>query len=207
MSTNLVTIPSNTSLVDAKRILDAHRITRLPVVDGAKLVGVVTWYDLDRVGPSKLTTFSIQELTYLLGKLTVKEAMTSELVTVSPDMTVEEAVALAQSRKVGTILVVENDRLVGIVTITDLFYKIVNPILGIGKPGVRIHIHDCGVIVKITEVLKVIGELGLRVITMFTLAHPNTGVPDLTVHLDTTDPSKVIEKLSRRGYEVHERAR
>jgi len=207
MSSNVVTIPSSTSLADARRIMDAHRIKRLPVMDRGKLVGIVTRDALDRAGPSKLTTFSIQEITYLLGKLTVKEAMTTDLVTISPDATVEESVALAQSRKVGATLVMEKNRLIGIVTGNDLFYRIMNPILGIGKQGVRIHIHNCGDVAKVSEALKVIGDLGLRAITMFTLPHLDTGEPDFIVHLDTSDPSRVIEELTKRGYEVHERAR
>ena len=207
MSTNVVTISSDTSLADARRIMDAHHIKRLPVVDRGKLVGIVTRDALDKAGPSKLTTFSIQELTYLLGKLTVKEAMTTDLVTISPNATVEEAVALAQSRRVGATLVIENNQLVGMVTTNDLFYRILNPILGIGKPGVRIHVHNCGDVVKVAGVLKVIDELGLRVITMFTMTHPDTGSPDFTVHLDASDSSRVLDELTRRGYEVHERAR
>ena len=207
MSTNVVTIPSNTSLADARQIMEAHRIRRLPVVDKGKLVGIITRDSLDKAGPSKLTTFSIQELTYLLGKLTVKEAMTAELVTISPDATVEESVALAQSKKVGAILVIERNELIGIVTVTDLFFRILNPILGIDKAGVRIHIHNCGEVEKVTGVLKVINEFKLKTITMFTLAHPETSVPDFTVHLDTSDASKVIEELTKRGFDVHERAR
>jgi acetoin utilization protein AcuB len=42
MTTNVVTIPSSTSLADARRIMDAHRIRRLPVVDKGKLIGVVS---------------------------------------------------------------------------------------------------------------------------------------------------------------------
>jgi len=177
------------------------------VVDKGKLVGIVSRDALDRVGISKLTTLSIQELIYLLGKLTVKEAMVSDLVTISPDATVEEGVALAQSRKVGALLVVEDNQLVGIATTNDFFYRIINPILGIGKPGVRIHIHNCGHVVGVAEVLNILSELGLRAITMFTITHPDTETQDFTVHLDTSDPSRVIEELTRRGYAVHERAR
>jgi CBS domain-containing protein len=58
--------------------------------------------------------------------------MTKNPVTVSPDTTVEEAVTLAQEKKIGALLVVDNGRLVGIATTNDFFYKILNPILGIG---------------------------------------------------------------------------
>ena len=64
MKTNVVTIPSTTSLAEARRIMTAHNIRRLPVVDRQKLVGIVTRDALDRMGPSQLTTFSVNELIY-----------------------------------------------------------------------------------------------------------------------------------------------
>jgi acetoin utilization protein AcuB len=207
MSTNVVTISSSTSLADARQIMEAHRIRRIPVVDKGKLVGIVTRDALDKAGPSKLTTFSIQELTYLLGKLTVKEAMVTGLVTISPDATVEESVSLAQSKKVGALLVIEKNKLIGIVTTNDLFYRILNPILGIGKGGVRIHIHNCGDVEQVTSVLKVIREFKVKPITMFTLPHPETGITDFTIHLDTNDATDVIAELTKIGHDVHERAR
>ena len=104
MTTNVVTIPSTTSLADARRIMNAHRVKRLPVVDKGRLLGIVTKDRLDTFGPSQLTTFSIHELGYLLAKLTVKEAMVRDVVTISPDATWEEGVALAQSKKAGALL-------------------------------------------------------------------------------------------------------
>lgn len=207
MSTNVITVPSNTSLADARQIMEAHHVRRLPVVDKGKLIGVVTRDALDRTGPSELTTFSIQEITYLLGKLTIKEAMTTDLVTISPDATVEESVALAQSKRVGAVLVLKEKELVGIVTTNDLFYRIMNPILGIGKPGVRIHVHDCGDVNKVSSVLKVILDNKTKIITMFTLAHPETAIIDFTVHLDTSDASMIIDQLTKLGFDVHERTR
>jgi len=62
-------------------------------------------------------------------------------VTVTPEMTVEEALGAAQERKVGSLLVVEkNGQLIGIVTTNDFFYKIANPTLGIGMPGTRVEV-------------------------------------------------------------------
>lgn len=206
MSYNVITIPSSTSLAEARKIMDFHRLRRLPVVDRSKLVGIVSRDSLEKAGPSKLTTFSIHEIAYLLDKLTVKEVMGKDLFTVSPDTTVEEAVTLAQEKQVGSVLVVENERLVGIATTNDFFYKIVNPILGIGKRGVRIAIHSCGHTADVTKVLNTVSGLGLEVITMFAIPHPDTGVQDLTVHLDTDDPSTAIEALEKQGYEVHRRA-
>ena len=122
MKTNVVSVPSNTSLAEARRIMKAHNIRRLPVIDRGKLVGVVTENRLDRMGPSQLTSLSIYELGYLVNTITVKDIMGRDPVTVTPDMTVEEAIALAQSKKVGSLIVMEGDR-VGFIYRRNTVYR------------------------------------------------------------------------------------
>jgi acetoin utilization protein AcuB len=207
MTTNVVTIPSSTSLTDARRIMDAHRIRRLPVVDKGKLVGVVSRDTLDKAGPSKLTTFSMHELSYLLSKVTVKEVMKTDLVTVPPDATVEEAVALAQAKKVGTLLVVDAGRLVGITTTNDFFYKIANPILGIDEPGIRFSVHKWREIADLQKILGIIAQFHAEIVTIYTMPHPDTGENDFVAHLRASDPVGLMDELRKGGYEVHERAR
>ena len=92
MTTNVVSIPSTMSLADARRTMDAHQVKHLPVVDKEKLVGIVTKSTLDKAGPSELTTFSKQELNYLLDRLTVKEVMSRDLMTISPGADVKDSV-------------------------------------------------------------------------------------------------------------------
>jgi acetoin utilization protein AcuB len=207
MTTNVVTIPSHTTLSDARRIIDAHHIRRLPVVDKGKLVGIVTKDALDRTGPSQLTTFSIHELSYLLSKITVKEIMQRDVVTVTPDMTVEAAVALAQSKRVGALIVVEGDRIVGIATTNDFFYKILNPMLGIGMPGSRIVVRNCCQGPEIEKVIAAINKLGTKIVTLSTVLLPEARKHDLVLHLDIEDPGRVIEAVRKLGFSVEERAR
>jgi acetoin utilization protein AcuB len=207
MTTNVVTISSSTSLADARRIMDAHRIRRLPVVDKGRLVGVVSRDGLDKAGPSKLTTFSMHELSYLLTKITVREIMKTDLVTVPPDATVEEAVALAQAKKVGALLVVDAGRLVGITTTNDFFYKIANPILGIDKPGIRFSVHKWREIGDLQKILGIIAQFHAEIVTIYTMPHPDTGENDFVAHIRASDPVGLMDELRRSGYEVHERAR
>ena len=144
MITNVVTIPSSTSIAEAKRIMVAHGFRRLPIVDKGKLVGIVTEHGLEKVSPSKATSLTVWEVSYLLDKTTVKEVMERNVVVVSPDMTVEESLAVAQGHKVGTLVVMEDSHVVGIVTTNDFFYKIVNPTLGLGESGTRILVRGGG---------------------------------------------------------------
>jgi acetoin utilization protein AcuB len=209
MTMNVVNIPSNTSVSDAKRIMDAHRIRRLPVVDRGKLVGVVTERRLEAYTPSKATTLSVWEIGYLLGNTPVKDIMEKNVVTVTPDMTVEEALAVAQQKKVGALLVLEEGRLVGIVTTNDFFYKIANPVLGIGLPGTRVEVIGKTEDTVIEDVVSLANKEGIRIVTIHVLSIPETQVEkkDIVIHLDTADTTKIVKELKSKGYEVILRTR
>ena len=207
MSTNVITAPSNTSLAEARKILDTHGFRRLPIVDKGEVVGIVSKDALDRTGPSELTTFSIHEMSYLLNKIKVKQAMRKVIVTVSPNTTVEQAVALAHSKKVGSLLVVDDEKLVGIVTTNDFFYRILNHILGIGSPGSRIVVRDCYKGLDVIKAISAIVNVGVEITTLFTVDLPNVQKHDLVVHLATEDCTGAIEAIEKLGYEVSERAR
>ena len=120
MSTNVITINKDILVDDAKKIMEAWRIRRLPVMKKGKLIGLVTKHMMLKAEPSPATSLSIHELRYLLAKMTVKEIMVKNPVTVSPDMPVEEALRLGEEKRHGAFPVVVNKRLIGIVTEADI---------------------------------------------------------------------------------------
>ena len=207
MTTNVVTIPSSTSIAEAKRIMEAHRFRRLPVVDKGKLVGIVTEHRLESVSPSKATSLSVWELSYLLDRTTVKEIMERDVITVSPDMSAEESLAVAQGNKVGALVVVEDGRVVGIATTNDFFYKIVNPILGLGQPGSRIEITGGGEGKAFEEIISTINRLELEITTVHIEQLPEAVEKDVCVHVDTEDVSQLVSELKGKGYKVSVRRR
>jgi acetoin utilization protein AcuB len=207
MTTNVVTIPSKTSISDAKRIMEAHRIQRLPVVDKGKLVGIVTARRLESVSPSKATSLTVWEMTYLLNTTPVKEIMEKKVVTVSPDTTSEEAVAIAQSNKVGCLVVIDDGQVVGITTTNDFFYKIVNPILGLGNPGTRIEVIGAGSGKALEEVISAVNKHGLEIITLHIEVLPDKAEKDICIHVDSNDVKKLVGELKDKGYKVNLRKR
>ena len=209
MTMNVVTIPSNTSISDTKKIMEAHRIRRLPIVDRGKLVGMVTEHRLEAYTPSKATSLSVWEIGYLLGNTPVKDIMEKNVITVTPDMTVEEVLALAQEKKVGALPVLEDGRVVGIVTTNDFFYKIANPVLGIGMPGTRVEVIGRGDDKVVENVVSLANREGIRIITIHVLNIPESPEEkkDIVIHLDTEDTSKFVEALKTKGYEIILRTR
>ena len=207
MTTNVVTIPSSISIADAKRIMEAHRIRRLPVVDKGKLVGIVTDRRLESVSPSQATSLTVWELTYLLNKTPIKDIMEKNVATLSPDMSAEEALALGQSHKVGAAVVIEEGKVVGIVTTNDFFYKIVNPILGLGQPGTRVEVIGGGETKALAGIISTIDKLGLEIITLHIEQLPESKKKDVCVHVNSEDVSQLLAELKGKGYRVGVRKR
>jgi acetoin utilization protein AcuB len=182
----------------------AHRIERLPVVDKRKLVGIVTKDKLLRALPSPVTSFSRQELTYLLAKLQVKEIMEKSVITTTPNATVEEAITVAQANRVGSLPVLEDYNLVGIVTTNDFFYCILNPLMGVergGKriPGARIIIYRCSDTKDIQKTIECISKHNLKIKSMCTVL-PEDEENALLIHLDTKDAGEIVVELKKLGY-------
>lgn len=207
MTTNVITVSSKTSIADARKFLVTHKIRRLPVVDKGKLIGIVSDRRIAEASPSAATTLSIWELNYLLSKMTVGEVMNRELTVVAPDTTAEAALALAQERRVGALLVVDEGHLVGIVTTNDFVYRIMNPLLGLGKPGIRLHIHDCGEARQIEEVARFINKHSLPIETIHLDFSEERKTRDLIVQVNTDHPGRLIDDLTAKGYKVELRER
>lgn len=126
MTPNPVTIGPKTTVPEAHRLMKDRDFRRLPVVDEhGRLIGIVTLSDLREAGPSSATTLSIFELNYLLAQLTVEKIMTRDVVTVSPDATIRDAARLMLKHEVGALPVMENGKLVGIITESDIFRVVV----------------------------------------------------------------------------------
>jgi acetoin utilization protein AcuB len=140
MSTNVVSVDEKTLIHDAKKIMDAHRIRRLPVMKEDKLVGLVTKHMLLEAAPSPATSLTIWEIHYLLSKMTVKDIMVKDPLTIPADMPVEEALQLGQEKGYGAFPVMEDGRLVGVVTESDIV-RIMTRVLGVREKGRRIDIR------------------------------------------------------------------
>ena len=133
-------VGSAVPVMEAMQLLRRGGYRRLPVVEGGRVVGIVTDRDLKEATPGATNTLSVYELNYLLSKLTVREVMTSPVVTVSQDDPVEQASLLMEHHKISGLPVVSGERLVGILTISDLLRAFV-AMLGLQGGGVRVTVR------------------------------------------------------------------
>lgn len=120
MTSSPITGDPQMPVLEARQLMAAKRIRHLLVMDGAKLVGIVTDRDIRLNMPSPATSLSIWELNYLIARMTVSSVMTKKLITVGPRQDAREATLLMLDNKIGALPIVDQGRLVGIVTETDL---------------------------------------------------------------------------------------
>ena len=108
MTSPAVTITAATPFQEAVKLMREKGFRRLPVVNkDGRMVGIVSERDLLHAAPSPASSLSIWEMNYLLWKLKIDELMTKNVLTVTPDMPIEEAARLMVAHKIGGLH--END--------------------------------------------------------------------------------------------------
>jgi acetoin utilization protein AcuB len=178
MTHNPFTIESAASVVDARALMRREKIRRLPVTDrNKKLVGIVTESDLMSASPSAATTLDVYEITSLLARLTVDKLMKRKVYTVGPDTLIEDAVRLLADNGIGGLPVLEGERIVGIVTESDIFRLFIDH-FGARQKGARVTAMVSETPGTIAALTGAIAAAGGNIISLGTFPgdDPSTGI-------------------------------
>jgi len=202
MTRNPVTIEETASIDDGLHLMRERKVRRLPVLDASgKMVGIVSDKDLLHAAPSPATSLSVHELHYLLAKLTIKQVMSSPVISVSSDTPLEEAARVMADHKIGGLPVLEGEQLVGIITETDVF-KILAELLGARTPGLRVTLRvreGKGVLAKLSQALS---SLGANIISFATYAGDTPDRPLIMLKVSDIDPASVRSALADLDAEI-----
>ena len=127
MTAKPITVDPETPMLDARQRMLGERIRHLVVLDDARVVGIVTDRDIRLNLPSPATSLSVWEINYLLARVTVGGVMTTSVIVIDPDRSIAEAARIMMDHKIGALPVVEDGRLVGIVTESDFVRVMAGP--------------------------------------------------------------------------------
>ncbi len=200
MTTRLHMVSPETTIADALTLARAERIRHLPVMEGAKLVGLVTDRDLRSAVPPAWS--DAEDYRKSVSTKQVSEVMSKAVITATPMTPVEEASKLMYENRIGCLPVTEGDKLVGIITETDLLRSLVE-LFGANHPSARIEIRMPNRAGELARVVRVIGIE--HKVNIGGLVVPPAESPDYAtaiVQLQTPDPLPIVEALKKLGYVV-----
>jgi acetoin utilization protein AcuB len=158
MTRHPVMISPATKAAEAVNIMTENKIRHLPVVgDGKRLEGLVTRQSL-AIKPDMMGSLNVWEITRYLANLTVKQVMVraGEVITISPDKTIERAARTMSEHKIGCLPVIEDGIVVGIITEVDLMNAF-QMMLGLPAAGIRVTVrmpNQLGEFAKLTAALS-----------------------------------------------------
>ncbi len=203
MSRNPITVNPDTLVLNAQQLMHEKKIRRLPVVDEkGKLVGILTRFDLQEAIPPKGTFSNLYELNQWLSKIKVKDLMKKHPITVTPYTPVEDALKLGQEKKIGSFPVVEDGKLVGIATESDIVRFLIK-ILGIGEEGTRITVTGLGErFGELERIIAVANRYRVTILSMILVPRHGKGDWMLALRLDTKNPKPILQTLKKEGFQV-----
>ncbi|MUK86816.1 CBS domain-containing protein [Ornithinibacillus sp. L9] len=199
MNTDVVTLSPTASIREALHLLQKHRIRHIPIVDDDNyVVGIVSDRDVRDASPSILDKDSDQ---HVLDN-EIQTIMSHPVVTVHPLDFVEEIARIFYDEEFASVPVVQNHKLVGIVTEKDMLYTLIQ-LTGTHVQGSQIEVkvpHVPGMIPKVTSIF---GERNTNIISV--LVYPYQNDPNykiLVFRIQTMNPNPIVQDLRAAGYEL-----
>lgn len=160
MSSPVITVAPDMPIMEALNLMKTNQIRRAPVVDSkGNLIGIVSDKDLLNAGPSQVTSLSVWEINYLIGKITVQKVMTKTIRTVTEETPIEEAARIMVDNKVGGLPVMNGNKMVGIITESDLF-KVLLELMGARESGLRVTALVPEKLGELEQITHAIAEVG-----------------------------------------------
>ena len=199
MTKNPICLSPEDSIMDAFRTMKEGKFHRVPIVKSGKLVGLITESDLADYAPSKATTLSVYEINSLLSKTTCEDVMVKNVKTIDLNALLEEAADVMNVCDISCLPVMDDDKLVGIITQKAIFGAFVE-LMGYYSKGSRIVVdikEDAPGILK--QISTILFEANINITQLSVYKYNNV---QIVIRTSETDSNKVSTLLRSHGYVV-----
>jgi len=191
MSHRPITISPDKNVLDALDVMKKNSIRHLPVVDGKKFVGFVSEFDLREV-----------RLLPLSEEIMVRDVMIKDPVTISPEESLEDAARLISKYKIGGLPVLENGKLVGVITSKDILAAFIE-MMGVLESSSRIDVILGKKPQAFEEISRLIKENGGNIISVGTTTHADeSGKKVHFFRLEKCEVEPIVDAIKKRHYEI-----
>lgn len=200
MTGNPFTIEFDKTILDAHELMTEHGIRRMPVMKKGKLLGIVTKEDILRASPSKATSFSMGEITYLLSKTKMNQIMTKDPIYISPDALLEEAAILMRDNHISFLPVVDDGKLVGVITESAIFDSFIE-LLGFREHGTRLTVEADDAPGIMSTLTSIIGQYGAN-ITHVAVYRGVGGKSAVVLGINSLNTSDMEKSIEKQGFKI-----
>ncbi len=203
MTTDPWTVRSDATIPEAIALMKDKHVRHLPVMDAGRVVGVISEGDIDSALPSKATSLSVNELTYLVNKLTIAKVMSRDPITIGSDALLEQAAVVMREAKIEMLPVLDAGRLVGVITESDLLDAFIE-IMGFKDQGTRLVVEAPDVPGALAQLGAVTGKHGAN-IQHLAVYRGSGETSDVVLGVNTADTSELEADLAEAGFVVRGR--
>lgn len=200
MHRDVITIDREASLRRARRVMENHSIRHLPVVEGRRLVGILTDRDLRHAAPSSAGSLMPRERDEFMDYVRAGQVMTRRLITATPGTPMGDAARLLLRYRIGCLPVVEGRLLVGILTTSDLL-EVLAQILGGEDEGDRVEVDGPDDPISLEALLRIAGAHRARMLSMVHLPPGGRIAMRAVLHIQG-DPQLLCAALRAAGFLV-----
>ena len=195
MTSPATTVEPITRIGEAWSLMQEGRFRHLPVVEDGVLVGMVSDRDLQLAIARARARMAFTP--------TIGQIMWRGVVTAAPATPAEEAARLLLEHKIGALPVLDGERLVGIVTESDLF-RMLTRLLGVTEPSTRLQLELTSPTRQLAELTRLAGEYGVPIVSLVTGPADRYGRRTVVARLGTLDPTELLRELKMAGIGVGE---
>lgn len=196
MTPSPITASPDTNYNEALRLMQQNNIKSLPIVNKKEqLVGIVTHGDMLRAEPSLVTTLSAYEIVSLLEKVTMKKIMNTPVFAVEENCSITNAAKFMLDNKINCLPVVQGEKLVGIITDTDIFKAFVE-VTGGGQTGTHIEARMPDQQGQLAPFVQTISDAG-SYIASIVITYEEGGYGHVDVKERGGDTAKIQEGLQK----------
>lgn len=200
MTPNPKTVSPDAPLSAAARILREHRFHHLPVVEGETLVGILSDTDLRN---ASLAASPVEGGGGPAGDRPVREAMRTEVWSVTPEDSIEDALLILTREKFGALPVLSGDRLVGIITRADLLYAFVD-LLDVNEVCFCVDVTFPRNMARFEELIDTFAQIGVEVRSVLIAPQGEIGALNAHLRVATIDGPAVRRALREKGFMIAE---
>ena len=203
MSKKMITVKKSDSLKKAQDLMVEKSIRHLPVMDGKKLMGIITESDIRGAfmgKGAKTNSGKIQALNP--SKMKVSDFMTRDPMVVVPETHIEDAALIIYRYKIGALPVIKRNKLVGIISIMDILGIFVD-LMGIIHSSSRVDVAMDKNPKNFEKVSNIIHGENLNIISFGMAPHSAGGNKQIYFfRLDLCDTANVVKKIEKAGFKV-----